>query len=80
MNEHGGVFFCLMPCNKGVSACPDKSGQVRNEDLTIMQHGSRCPDLSGPAGALYRGHETKKDMSMLFSQFSFLGECSLSYF
>jgi hypothetical protein len=30
-------------------------GHTRNADLTIMQHGGRCPDLSGPAGALRRG-------------------------
>jgi len=40
-------------------------GHTRNADLTIMQHGGRCPDLSGPAGALLIGHETKKDTSML---------------
>jgi hypothetical protein len=42
-----------------------KSGQVRNEDLTIIQHGGRCPDLSGSAGAFLIGHETKKDIPML---------------
>jgi len=31
---------------------PRKSGHTRNAGLTIIQHGGRCPDLSGPAGAL----------------------------
>jgi hypothetical protein len=52
---------------------PGISGQVRNADLTIIQHGGRCPDVSGPASALRKGRETKKDMSMLFSWFGFLG-------
>jgi hypothetical protein len=43
---------------------PRASGQVRNMDVTIMQHDGRCPDVSGPAGALRRGHEAKKDTSM----------------
>jgi hypothetical protein len=46
---------------------PRKSGHRGNADVTIMQHGGRCPDLSGPADALRRGHDEKKDMSMLFS-------------
>jgi hypothetical protein len=46
---------------------PRKSGHTRNADLTIIQHGGRCPDLSGPADALRIGHETKKDISILFS-------------
>ena len=40
-------------------------GHTRNADLTIVCHGSGCPDLSGPAGALRRGHGTKKDIPML---------------
>ena len=39
---------------------PRKSGHTCNADLTIIQHGGRCPDLSGPANALRIGHETKK--------------------
>jgi hypothetical protein len=31
-----------------------------------MQHGGWCPDLLGPAIVSFLGHETKKDMSMLF--------------
>jgi hypothetical protein len=45
---------------------PRKSGHTRKADLTSMQHGGWCPDLSGPTSALRIGHETKKDMSMLF--------------
>jgi len=44
---------------------PRKSGHTCNADLTIINHGGRCPDLSGPATALLIGHETKKDISML---------------
>jgi len=40
-------------------------GHTRNTDLTIVCHGGRCSDLSGPAGALRIGHETKKDIPML---------------
>jgi len=56
-------FFAACPFTGGLSV-PRKSGHTRNADLTIMQHGGRCPDLSGPAGALLIGHETKKDTSM----------------
>jgi hypothetical protein len=38
-------------------------------DVTIMQHDGRCPDVSGPAGALRRGHAAKKDLSILNSEF-----------
>ena len=44
---------------------PRKSGHTCNADLTIIQHGGRCPDLSGPADALLIGDEAKKDISML---------------
>jgi hypothetical protein len=44
-------------------------GHTRNADLTIVYYGGGCLDLSGPAGALRRGHETKKDMSMLYREF-----------
>ena len=49
----------------GDLSVPRKSGHVRNADLTIVYHGGRCPDLSGPAGAFIIGHETKKDTPML---------------
>jgi hypothetical protein len=39
---------------------PRKSGHTCNADLTIIQHGGRCPDLSGPGNALLIGHEIKK--------------------
>jgi hypothetical protein len=52
-----GPFDTLMVLSK-------VEGHTRNTDLTIILHGSGCPDLSGPAGALCRGHETKKDTSM----------------
>jgi len=51
---------------------PRKSGHTRNADLTIIQHGGRCPDLSGPACALLIGHETKKDIPMLNHIVSFI--------
>jgi len=57
-------FFAACPLTGGLSV-PHKSGHTRNTDLTIVQHGGRCPDLSGPAGALLTGHETKKDIPML---------------
>jgi hypothetical protein len=56
-------FFAACPFTWGISV-PRKSGQVRNADLTIIQHGGGCPDLSGSASALLLGHETKKDTSM----------------
>jgi len=49
-----------------------EGGHTRNADLTIMQHGGRCPDLSGPACALLIGHETKKDIPMLNHIVSFI--------
>ena len=52
------------PLTEGFSV-PRKSGHACNAALTIMHHGGRCPDLSGPAGALRRGHETKKGIPML---------------
>jgi hypothetical protein len=57
---------------------PRKSGHTSNSDLTIVYHGGRCPDLSGPAGALRRWHETKKDIPMLFLH-SFLGSAKKVY-
>jgi hypothetical protein len=44
-------------------------GHTSNADLTIVCHGGGCPDLSGPACALLLGHETKKDITMLYSEF-----------
>jgi len=41
---------------------PRKSGHTCNADLTIIQYGGRCPDLSGPADALLIGHETKRHL------------------
>ena len=61
-------FFAACPLTGGLSV-PRKSGHTRNADLTIVYHGGGCPDLSGPAGALHRGHETKKGISMLKSEF-----------
>jgi hypothetical protein len=58
-----GSFFAACPFTGGFSV-PRKSGHTSNADLTIILHGGRCPDLSGPACALRRGHETKKDPSM----------------
>jgi len=46
-----------------------KSGHTCNADLTIIHHGARCPDSSGPADALLIGHETKKDIPMLNIKF-----------
>ena len=39
------------PLTVGLSV-PRKSGHASNADLTMIRHGGRCPDLSGPAGAL----------------------------
>jgi hypothetical protein len=60
----GMSFFAACPLTGGLSV-PLKSGHARNADLTIIQHGCGRPDLSGPAGALRIGHETKKDIPML---------------
>jgi len=61
-------FFVSCPVTGGISV-PRKSRHTRNADLTIVCHGSGYPDLSGPAGALLLGRETKKDISMLCSEF-----------
>ena len=47
------------PVTGGLSV-PRKSGHTRNADLTMIQHGGRCPDLSGSAGALLPGHGKKR--------------------
>jgi hypothetical protein len=65
-------FFVSFPLT-GCISVPHKSGHTCNADLTIIQHGGRCPDLSGPSSALLTGNETKKDISMLFFIISFLG-------
>jgi hypothetical protein len=59
----GVSFFIPCPLTGGLSV-PRKSGHTRNADLTIIQHGGGCPDLSGPAGALRIGHGIKKDTPM----------------
>jgi hypothetical protein len=64
-------FFAACHLTGGLSV-PRKSGHTRNADLTIMQHGGRCPDLSGSACALLKGHETKKDILMLNHIVSFI--------
>jgi hypothetical protein len=60
----GMSFFAPCPSTGGLSV-PRKSGHTRNADLTMIRHGGGCPDLSGSAGALLLGHETKKDIPML---------------
>jgi len=40
-------FFISFPLTGGISV-PRKSGHTCNADLTIIHHGGRCPDLSGP--------------------------------
>jgi hypothetical protein len=65
-------FFVSYPLTGGLSV-PRKSGHIWNAGLTSIQHGARCPDLSGPGTALRIGHETKKDISMLLAIASFLG-------
>jgi len=67
----GMSFFAACPLTGGLSV-PRKSGHTRNADLTMMQHGGRCPDLSGSACALLIGHETKKDIPMLNHIVSFI--------
>jgi len=44
-------FFVLCPLAGGLSV-PHKSGHMCNAGLIIIQHGARCPDLSGPGTAL----------------------------
>jgi len=65
-------FFAPCPLTGGLSV-PRKSGHRCNADLTVIHHGGWCPDLSGPAGVLCRGHETKKDIPILFYTASFSG-------
>ena len=64
-------FFISCPLTGGISV-PRKSGHTCNAGFTIIPYGARCPDLSGPSTALLIGHEIKKDISILFSIFSFL--------
>jgi hypothetical protein len=52
-------FFASCPITGGLSV-PRKSGHTRNKELTIMQHGGWCPDLSGPAIVSFLGHAKKK--------------------
>ena len=60
-------FFIPCPLTGGLSV-PRKSGHTHNAELTMIRHGGGCPDLSGPAGALRKGHGIKKDTSMPIHQ------------
>ena len=59
-----GCLFLSCPLALGLSM-PRKSGHTRSADLTIIQHGGWCPDLSGSACALLIGNAVKKDIPML---------------
>ena len=58
MPRKSGPFDKLMVLSK-------VEGHTRSAALTLMHHGARCPDLSGPARAFLTGYETKKDIPML---------------
>jgi len=61
-----------VPCKSGpfdkLMVLSKVEGHASNVDMTIIQYGGRCPGLSGSTDALRKGHETKKDILMLFHQ------------
>jgi hypothetical protein len=65
-------FFISCPL-RNAPAGPDKSGH-RPPWYTIVKSALRvCPDLWGTLRPPVKGHETKKDISILFPIFSFSG-------
>ena len=69
----GMSFFVSCPISNA-PAGPDKSGH-RPPCCIIVKSALRvCPDLRGTLRPYVKGHAAKKDIPMLFSIFSFLGE------
>jgi len=64
MNEHGDVFFCCMPRNRGHERAP-KIGAPGAGILNRKCLVGRVSRFSGPAEAPNGGHGAKKDISML---------------
>jgi hypothetical protein len=57
-------FFVSCPIRNALAG-PDKSGHTRNKALSTMAMGSWCPDLRGTLRPPVKGHDAKKDISML---------------
>jgi len=65
-------FFVSFPISNA-PAGPDKSGHRPPCCIIVRSALHVCPDLRGTLRLPVKGHETKKDISILFSMFSFLG-------
>jgi len=65
-------FFISCPISNASSG-PDKSGHRPPCCIIVKSALHVCPDLRGTLRLLVKGHEIKKDISMLFSISSFLG-------
>jgi hypothetical protein len=76
--EHGDVFFISFPISNALPG-PDKSGHRPPCCMIAKSALHVCPDLRGTLMPPYKGHEIKKDISILFCIFSFSGDlyCSM---
>ena len=68
----GMSFFVSCPISNA-SAGPDKSGHRAPWCIIVKSALHVCPDLRDTLRPPVKGHETKKDIPMLFSMFSFSG-------
>ena len=66
-------FFISYPIRNAV-ADPDKSGHQVPYCIIVKPALQVCPDLRGTLRSPVKGHEIKKDISVLFSIFSFSEE------
>ena len=66
-------FFISCPISNALPG-PDKSGHRAPYDIIDKSALHMCPDLRGMLRLLVKGHEIKKDISIFFSIFSFLGD------
>jgi hypothetical protein len=65
-------FFISYPISNALPG-PDKSGHRAPWCIIVKFALHMCPDLRGTLMPPVKGHEIKKDTSMLSSKFSFLG-------
>jgi len=66
-------FFISCPIRNTVPG-PDKSGHQAPCCIIVKSALHVCPDLRGTLKHPVKGHEIKKDISILFSIFGFSGE------
>jgi hypothetical protein len=66
-------FFVSCPL-RNAQAGPNKSGHQSPCRIIVKSALRVCPDLRGTLRPLVRGHETKKDIFIVFATWSFLGD------